>query len=309
MTTNSIIYHLKKGAGFFSEFFFMVNHYIYCKKENIPFNLNTEHWLFKSKEGWTDYFKTIENQNNTKTDEPQQYSFGHIIENYNIEEYKDAIKEIYRYNDSIQNKITYTMNLLDLTPNTYASIFIRRGDKLLYESKLYETELYIEKLLQLCPDCKNIFIQTDDYQCILDIEKYIKSNNLDKIQIKTICKPDMRGIFIDNNNSDIQSNIDKNKHYINAIKPNISTYKTVHQMDSNEIFEHTCDMLIGIDILLQSTYCILDYQSNVSRFIKLAHQNPLNVYDIDNYYMDMQSNICPAYPESVYKDPDTFRKG
>jgi len=298
----SIQYNLKRGAGFYSELFFMINHYIYCKKENIPFILNTDEWLFSS---WTNYFEPITNINTTEN--TQIFEFGHIIENYTIEEYRIAIQEFYRYNNKIQEKIANTLYKLNLR-DEYSSIFIRRGDKLLYESKLYTTEKYIEKLLQINPDCKKLFIQTDDYQCILDCKEYINCNNL-QIEIYTICKPELRGIFIDNNNNDIQSNIEKNKDYINSIKPYIANYKTVYQMNSSEIYDHTCDMLIGIEIILQSKYCILDYQSNVSRFIKLAHPTPENIYDIENYEFDFLQKICPAYPECIYKSTDSFTQG
>jgi hypothetical protein len=78
-------------------------------------------------------------------------------------------------------------------------------------------------------------------------------------------------------------------------------------MNTDEIYKHTLDMVIGIDILIYSKYCVLDYQSNVSRFIKLTHYHPENVIDVEGFDLDLEKEICPAFPESVYKNPDSWR--
>jgi hypothetical protein len=54
-------------------------------------------------------------------------------------------------------------------------------------------------------------------------------------------------------------------------------------------------MLIGIDIVLNSKICVLDYESNVSRFIKLAHSNPNNVFDINKKVISLNTILFPAY--------------
>ena len=56
-------------------------------------------------------------------------------------------------------------------------------------------------------------------------------------------------------------------------------------------------MLVGIDIVLHSNICITDYQSNVARFIKLAHTNPKNVYDVTqpDFNLDNNKVIMPSY--------------
>ena len=55
-----IISILDKTSGFFSMFFFTINHYIYCIKNNINFKLDTSNWLFKFEKGWEDYFESID---------------------------------------------------------------------------------------------------------------------------------------------------------------------------------------------------------------------------------------------------------
>jgi hypothetical protein len=68
-------------------------------------------------------------------------------------------------------------------------------------------------------------------------------------------------------------------------------------MNPSEIYNHTITMIIGIDLLINSNICVLDYQSNVSRFVKLAHNNINNVYDIitKTNNIDINKKICPAY--------------
>ena len=111
-----IVSYLKNGAGFYSEFFFMINHYLYSKKNNLKFILNTDYWLFKSIKGWEDYFEPLKNHTLQYGDIPKEYSFGKIIEYYSIEEYKNAIKDVYILNTNTKNKIMeikYEFGLVD----------------------------------------------------------------------------------------------------------------------------------------------------------------------------------------------------
>lgn len=300
-----IEYFLQKEAGFFSEFFFMVNHYIYCKRNGVKFSLNTDNWMFKSSLGWNDYFEVFYN-NVEISDTVKQYRFGNIIEQYPIFEYKYAIPEIYRYNTNVQNEIHEINQRLGICDNEYGSIFIRRGDKLLHESKLHPTKIYIQKLLQKMPDCRVIFIQTDDYTCILEAEDYINENALN-IRVCTLCNKNQKGVFTVQYHKYSYARINKNVEYMNSIQSHIQSCKSVCEMNSYEIYQHTLEMISGIDIVLKSNYCILDYQSNVSRFIKLAHPIYDNVIDIEGYDLDLKKRICPAFPESVYDDVEKMR--
>jgi hypothetical protein len=71
-----------------------------------------------------------------------------------------------------------------------------------------------------------------------------------------------------------------NKDYLSTVIDKLNASKSVEEMNSEEIYKHSMDMIIGIDILINSNVCITDYQSNVSRFIKLSHKRPENVYNI-----------------------------
>lgn len=85
---------LDRSSGFFSAFF-MVNHYIYSKKYNFNFNfkLDTSRWLFKSCDGWNDYFKSIDFIKNNNETVTKEYNILNVIENdYTVYEYKDVTK-------------------------------------------------------------------------------------------------------------------------------------------------------------------------------------------------------------------------
>ena len=290
---DTLISKLDYSAGFYSQLFFVINHYIYCKKNNINFIINSDDWLFKYKDGWEDYFEPIKLTFNPIID-IKIVMHNKNMDNYTIQEYKNSIPEIYKYNQNTLNKIQKYKNENNLT--SYDSIFIRRGDKLANESNLYNETLYLDLLLKKNPECNNLFIQTDDYNCFIKINDIIKDKLLN-IKTYTLCNKNQVGIVVTNNQKNEIIKSDKNKDYLDKIKDQLINSKSVEDMDNNEKYEHTITMIMGIDICCNSNICICDYQSNVSRFIKLFHTNPNNVYDIINSDNDIDYNKLqnPAY--------------
>lgn len=321
-----IISILKNYAGFYSELFFLLNHYMHIKKINSSFKLLSHKWLFKYKLGWEDYFKNIDVIGNN-IDEFSKYgeewydslsandihnhtydttqsirTFTHLfaIGHFTMYDYKNAIKEIYVYNDRIRDIINDVKKYLSLT--NYGGIFIRRGDKLISrESNFINLEKFVDLLLSKNPDCKTIFLQTDDYNSYLEIKKYIDEKNL-QIKLVTLCNENTKGGMVifnynkDKLNNEINNNDINNEYLIQCIN-NLYNYKPVNTMNNDEIYQHVIDMLIGIDIILESDVVICDFSSNVSRFIKLAHKNSENVFDIlnPNKDIDWDCVICPGY--------------
>jgi hypothetical protein len=295
-----IISKMEKNAGFFSMFFFAVNHYLYAKKNNLAFKLDTKNWLFKYKIGWEDYFNNIDISNYNLYQE-HFYHHHQEIDKFTIAEYKNAITELYIYNDSTIQKINEKKKSFDFINKSYDSIFIRRGDKMQGESKYIPSEKFLQLLLVKNPNCKTVFLQTDDYNCYLELKKYTSENHLD-IEIITLCDKDLKGgmIIFSQNVDGIKghpSQYIENRIYIKEVIDNLEKVKSIDKMNSEEIYQHTINMFIGIDIVLQSNICICDYSSNVSRFIKLMHQNINNVYDITNpnTRINMMRKECPAF--------------
>lgn len=302
----SILDNIK--AGFFSSLFFSMNHYIHCKKHNISFKLDSSNWLYKSKNGWTDYFANeVELKGNNEEELFFIFKHDQLLGEHTMYEYRDALlNEVFIYNEEVKKRIKEKKEELGLiTPGTYDSIYIRRGDKLCYESKYYSTEQYIKLLLQKNPNCQSIFIQSDDYNCFLDLKKYVEENNL-PIKIMTLCRPHEVGVVnyeiniedMLDLNCDIIRGDEEHKKYFDKIKDKLQKTKPINKMNSEEIYEHTVNMIIGLDIVRHSCYCILDNQSNVSRFINITHDNLQNVFDIrfPNENFNMNRTKVPAWP-------------
>ena len=291
-----IISILDRKCGFFSIFFFVMNHYLYAKKKNVSFKLNTDNWLFKCYSGWEDYFINIDTIIDNGTDNIEYYNHGNQPDNAYIFEYKDIIKEIYKYNEKTKQKIYETKEKLNLLNcQDYDSIFIRRGDKLIYESDYYESSKYIECLLIKNPNCHTIFLQTDDYNSYIDLQNYIKINNLN-INLITMCDENLKGGVVVFDVFKNRLNEGKNKNYMQSNINNLLNNTPVNMLNKEDLYIHTINMIIGLDIVFNSNICICDYSSNVARFIKLAHNNINNVFNILNPDVDINLNqvFCPA---------------
>lgn len=266
----TVVSNLTRSAGFFSMLFFMLNHYIYSKYNNVNFKLVSDEWTYKSKNGWTDYFENIDithKHANVKKLTISEYSHHNVIEEYPIIDYKTIIPEVYRYNANTKNEINNKKSQLQLHDKQYDAIYIRRGDKST-ETHFHDEKIYIELLLKKNPECKTVFLQTDDYNSYLNLQKYIKKKNLN-VNLLTLCDKNDKG----------------------------SSEKEIQSMNPNDIYNHTIDLIVNVDILLNSNICVCDYSSNVARFIKLAHNNSNNVYDIINQETDIdyQKKICPSF--------------
>lgn len=280
-----------------------MNHYLYCKKHKINFDIVSDHWLFKSNEGWRDYFEPISLNYYKECTNKNVYSHSKVLEEFPIIDYKTAIQDMYVYNQRTKLKINETIHHIGLPPHgQYDSIFIRRGDKLGQESKLLGEVDYLNLLLSKNPKCKTIFLQTDDYNCFKELQKHIDTNKLN-IQLITLCDENSVGVIVHNHqktvlNEAVKTNEnEENKQYLSQNIDKMNKTKTVEDMTPAEKYKHTIDMIVGIDLCLHSNICITDYQSNVARFIKLAHENPDNVYNILSPDKDIDYNhvVCPAY--------------
>jgi hypothetical protein len=292
---------LAKSSGFYSQLFFLLEHYLFSINNKCNFIISSSEWLFKYQLGWEDYFVNVDitNGNNNVNMSVTHYK---VIGNCPVSLYKSAIKNVYVYNNLVKEKIELTKNKLSLQEN-YDAIFIRRGDKLISESDFISTEKYIEILLNKNPNCHSIFLQTDDYNCVLDMKKYISEKKLN-INLITLCnennkggmiifnahKNNLKGAMIGNKNN-------ANKHYISSVIDNLHSATPIDTLNNEEVYQHTLDMLIGIQIVLEANIVVCEYSSNVSRFIKIAHKNSNNVFDVNKPDKDIDWNktICPAF--------------
>jgi hypothetical protein len=292
----SVESELNSAAGFFSVFFFTLNHILYCKKNSINFDMVSDNWLFKYENGWTDYFEPYSLKFYDKDlKNIKKAAHGNVLAPFPIKDYGNIIPEVYRYNEKTDEYIHNKKEELDLLKQEYDSIFIRRGDKLVNESKYFKGDEYIEVLLEKNPTVSLIYVQTDDYTAVEEIQEYIDNKRL-PIEVTTLCPVEQRGVIVDKQFLNKETNIEKNMDYMKNIKPEQQS-KPVNTMTPDEKYDHTIIMLTGIDIVANSRSCVLDYQSNVSRFIKLFHKHPENVFNIESPGADInyENIVCPAY--------------
>jgi hypothetical protein len=300
---NILISKLNNTSGFFSGLFFKLNHYLYCKKYNIDFKMIESNWPYKFKDGWTDYFEDIiltyeKNINNQNTHyEPGCHK---ILEEFPLIDYKNIIPEFYKnkYNTKTKEHIQNIKQKLGLIDKEYGAIYIRRGDKLIDETKFIPSSKFVDLLLEKYPDCKIIFVQTDDYNSYLEAKKYVNEIlKKDNIAIITLCPENIFGAIANSKylNKIKNNNIDNaNKEYVQQIK-NIS--KPISDMNPQERYDHTMELITSVDICINSNVTICDYDSNVSRFIKLAHSDFTKVFDVKNTDsgINLEDKKCPAY--------------
>lgn len=286
-------------AGFYSTLFCALNNYIHAKHEKQNYLLDSSEWIYKYKDGWTDYFEEVKLVHNEDDSEKVYKKHMDIVNEYKLQDYKDTIKEFYKYNYKTKHAIQTEINKYGLKKYDYDSIFIRRGDKLVDESVYIREETYIDLLLKKNPDCKKIYLQTDDYNSFLKISEIIKNKNLN-IEVLTLCDKNKFGsVHHKNLKEQLNNNSvrEQNKEYVKEISNKLNNSKTTEEMNPDEIYKHTIDLLIGVDIVLNSNICVTDYQSNTSRFIKLAHNDSSKVFDVLDPDNDIDYNKigCPVY--------------
>jgi hypothetical protein len=185
-----LVFCLKKNSGFFSEIFFMLNYYLICNKNNIPFSINSVEWLFKYEKGWHDYFDSLDELSYNRdfyyisNSFPEETNYYGDID-FTLLDYKNIMIDIFKFNNKLQNIYNDTIKNLGLI--NYHAIFIRRGDKLIRESIYIPTARYIDILLKN-DNVDILFIQTDDYN-VSKLAKNIIQKQEDEIR-------DMKGILI-----------------------------------------------------------------------------------------------------------------
>lgn len=309
---NILISNLDNGSGFYSELLFKLNHYLYSKKYSLDFKMINVNWPYTFKDGWTDYFEDVrlkydQNQSDVSVTHTEQGCCT-ILEQFPLSDYVHIIPEFYKYNKKTKQHIQQIKTNLGLINKLYGSIYIRRGDKLVNEIEFISASKFADLLLEKYPDCNIIFVQTDDYNSYLDVKKHVHDKLKKKnINILTLCPETSFGAIAnssytnkmkENEISTLKEGteqLNENKKYIQKIKNNLS--KPIEDMTPKEKYDHTMELLTSVDICINSKYCVCDYKSNVSRFIKIAHNNFKNVFDVNNMdtNINLDSKLCPGF--------------
>jgi hypothetical protein len=291
------------GSGFYSVLQFKLNHYLYAKKYNLDFVMSYNNWPYTFEHGWTDYFEDVKLESTNKSGDKKVRDIGGcctILEHFPIRDYIAILPQFYKYNKKIKDLIEKKKQELGLVNGQYGAIYIRRGDKLVDENKYNNASKFIDILLANYSKCNIIFVQTDDYNSYLEAKEYVHKNlHRNDINLITLCPENVFGAiahagYINKMSSNDVTN--ENKEYINKIKQNLS--KSISEMNPQERFDHTIELLISVDICCHSKVTVCDFDSNVSRFIKLAHDDFYSVFDIngDDKIINLDSETCMGFP-------------
>lgn len=281
-------------VGFFSNYFFFLQAYIHCKLHRQILYYDDTHWLFTANLGLADYFVLDETkiqfhlitesdvQNPEITIMRHNKEFGAL---YPLYLYRDAIKDLFVLKPAIIEK---TNRVRQFLPNTYNAIFARLGDKLIENKeigKILGVDMYAEKLLQICNDSnnRNIFVHSDDHNFVLDFM----------------------------NEMNVKSSIVFNISFITGDAEKGGSFNQIVQnMTKSEIYDHTEKMLVAIETMKYADKIVLDYQSNVSRFMTLYYDKDriCNLFD-DAIDERIIQKIPPAFGfvlNGYYNVPGVF---
>ncbi len=279
--------------GFYSMLLSTVMNYYNFEKDNKNFKIELNNWIYKYKNGWTDYFERVDLKLNDDNDY-KEIEWSCDNKTIKVSDLINTIPKIYKYNSELKTHINEIKNKLKLIDNEYDGLYIRRGDKIT-ENELINDVEYFKLLIKKKPNLGTVFLQTDDYNVYLNIKKYIEENNYN-ITLLTICNENMKGAITNNDyKTQMLEKIDPNS------KSRYTDIKPISEMSSEEKKEHMYELLTGVDILLHSNICIVDFETNVGRFIKLAHKNPRDVIDINNPDKDINyDKIVGCFSKDLY---------
>jgi hypothetical protein len=155
---------------------------------------------------------------------------------------------IWNYNSFVNKRISQLISTIK-TPNRYAAIFVRRGDKNI-EAPHEEIKKYINKIDTLTSD-RNfpIFISSDDSRIINEAKHFFPNRNFFYFNFE-----------------------DDNGYFMEDFK-----LRYTEEQQKNKIIQ----LLAQIEILKKATYFVGTYSTNVSVFIGMA-KNCQCTYDIND---------------------------
>ncbi len=273
-----LVYGLTQ-RGFFSEINNMINAAIYCIDTDTGLVLDTEAFLYKHEKGWADYFvpfwetpdpslpqrrfelhyrSDIKLWNRIRTYPYETVAVperglcnGQVFENK-----RRIAARIYQFQPDVREYIAQQIDDMRL-PEGYAACHIRRGDKVgeqkgQPESERIEAADYVDRLLQDYPELPALFVCSDSYASIQEVQQYIAAKGLG-IPVYTTCQPTALG------------------HSTELLKEKFENqYASVLQL------------LLDVEICARAKCFAGTYSSNMSRFIALRHADATRCFSLDD---------------------------
>ncbi len=263
----AVVFVLANNAGFFSTFFIMCKAYLYAKDKGYAFFIDHNNWQYTYQKGWHDYFTSLQPFHPTQEfSSVEKYSHPQhsLLPDYTVAQYRQAIKEIFVLKQEYQDKINKCKREIG---STYTALYVRRGDKVngpYKEMELLTTADILAKT-DIRDDGRTIFVQTDDYGVLEEVQKAMPS-----CKLESLTAPTLRGSYLD-------------------------ATRTATPEDKKK---HTEELLISTGVVLGGSTIWTDVRSNVGRFHKLAEYDKTRLYPSEQYFLKLSQ-------ESIIKPYDT----
>jgi hypothetical protein len=262
---NAVVFTNDAGAGFGSVFLFMIQAYIYAKKNGNDFRIKHDGWVYTYKKGWHDYFDSLDDYDPAVKYDEIKYSShnkNYEIPDYTFQEYSDAVQEVFKPNRLIQDMAKRTIKNMN---GPYVSIYVRRGDKV----KGTHTEMEAADLDKVIKSTGiksgNVFVMTDDYSVVEEIRILLPD-----CKVSTLTSPETKGSFHD----DMRNNT------------------------AEEHRHHGEELFTSLEVFRHGTQGWADGRSNVGRLLKLRDPAKITLYPPDETSPD--NIIRPWYKFTNY---------
>ena len=266
-----VVFHFGAICGFGSLVNVMIQAYIYAKEEGRDFYLHDSTWDGGPMSRWHDGFKTLTTYNpdehGTERHECGHPKYGEMKE-YSLSKFNEAVKELFVFNDDIAAK---AKEFTDSIGGPYTSVYIRRGDKITgCKSAAPEMELIrtpeLLKVFAIPDDGRKIFVMSDDYTVIEELQKELPS-----CKMFTLIPETNRGLTQD---------------MIRGFKPE----ERKAQLD---------EFLISMQVFLNGEKAWADNRSNLGRLLKIANVDKVNLYPISEHSKSLTGDtpIWPSWRE------------
>lgn len=277
-----LVFHLWT-RGFFAEITSVVRAAIYAHQHNLQLVLDNSAFGFKYDKGWEDYFipfcesyqPLMEEQVEIHCDpdtnklflgelrkhEPQTLQLGPI----SIQGFEEMLRffclMLCQPIEEIKIAATQKASELNLLGD-FLAIHIRRGDKVGWEDVFYPADIYLDYLKKRKGSGLPVFVMSDDYKVIEEVEKAIAELQID-MPVRTLCLPKYRGF-------DVFALREKKLAY----KFNEVNKKEGADDFLEDTYENAFNLVMESIIAAKSKVFVGTALSNVSLAVNWMHQRP-----------------------------------
>jgi hypothetical protein len=267
----AIVFNFSGSAGFGSILNVMLHAYKYAKDSGRPFYMKDSTWDSGILHRWHDGFKNFDLYNpqvhGDQIDECAHPKFNGMRP-YRYSELCDAMKDILVFKDDIVAKADEFSASIG---HPYSSLYVRRGDKV-HGCSISPKEMGliptadILKEVGIGDDGRKLFVMTDDYSVVEEIEKELPS-----CKVYTLTSKGNRGL----------------------------AQNTISSFSMEEKRKQVNELLSSIKVFLNGDVGWSDNRSNMGRLLKMANTEKVHLYPITDHSKKLTAStfIWPSWKE------------